>query len=147
MLNIVVILRVQIFTKKYQNTLVLEIILISSLKLLPIFIVIFILILGTTPVLTFYDTVTNKPLFKAPQGRTWEEFISESRSHGWPSFRDEEVLPEYLRVLQNGETVSVDGTHLGHNLPDGKGNRYCINIVCVAGKNEEQVNTKNESEL
>jgi peptide methionine sulfoxide reductase MsrB len=31
------------------------------------------------------------------------------------------------------ETVSLDGTHLGHNLPDKKGNRYCINIVCVAG--------------
>jgi len=29
--------------------------------------------------------------------------------------------------------VSVDGTHLGHNLPDGTGNRYCINIVSVAG--------------
>jgi peptide methionine sulfoxide reductase MsrB len=39
-----------------------------------------------------------------------------------------------VRVLGDGETVSVDGTHLGHNLPDGKGNRYCINLVCVAGK-------------
>ena len=31
------------------------------------------------------------------------------------------------------EVVSVDGTHLGHNLPDSKGNRYCINLVSVAG--------------
>lgn len=38
-----------------------------------------------------------------------------------------------VRVLPNGETISVDGTHLGHNLPDGTGNRYCINLVCVAG--------------
>lgn len=29
---------------------------------------------------------------------------------------------------------SVDGTHLGHNIPDSKGaNRYCINLVSVAG--------------
>ena len=36
-------------------------------------------------------------------------------------------------MLANGEAVSVDGTHLGHNLPDRAGNRYCINLVCVAG--------------
>ena len=29
--------------------------------------------------------------------------------------------------------MSVDGTHLGHNLPDSSGHRYCINLVCVAG--------------
>ena len=38
-----------------------------------------------------------------------------------------------VRVLSDGETVSVNGTHLGHNLPDSRGNRYCINILCVAG--------------
>jgi hypothetical protein len=48
----------------------------------------------------------------------------ESKSHGWPSFRDEEVVWENVRCLPNGESVSVDGTHLGHNLPDRKGNRY-----------------------
>ena len=36
--------------------------------------------------------------------------------------------------LRSGECISVDGTHLGHNLPDGSGNRYCINLVSVAGK-------------
>ena len=41
---------------------------------------------------------------------------------------------ENVRCLENGEAVSLTGTHLGHNLPDGKGNRYCINLVCVAGK-------------
>lgn len=61
------------------------------------------------------------------------DFYEESLDHGWPSFRDEEVNWEYVRVLPNGETVSVDGTHLGHNLPDRKGNRYCINLVCIAG--------------
>lgn len=38
--------------------------------------------------------------------------------HGWPSFRDEEVNWDVVRVLSDGETVSIDGTHLGHNIPD-----------------------------
>ncbi len=37
-------------------------------------------------------------------------------------------------MLPDGEAVSVAGTHLGHNLPDGKGNRYCINLVSVAAE-------------
>ena len=47
--------------------------------------------------------------------------------HGWPSFRDAEVDWTHVRVLPNGECISDAGTHLGHNLPDGQGNRYCIN--------------------
>merc|ERR1712054_723902 len=43
---------------------------------------------------TFYDSVTGKPAFIAPRGRSWQEFVSESRDHGWPSFRDEEVVKE-----------------------------------------------------
>lgn len=69
---------------------------------------------------------------------------------------------ENVRVLPGGETISVNDTHLGvrrptlsnrccmyviaapaddcvsavrllqHNLPDSSGNRYCINLVCVA---------------
>eukprot|EP00746_Dinoflagellata_sp_MGD_P019647 gnl/MRDRNA2_/MRDRNA2_145658_c0_seq1.p1 gnl/MRDRNA2_/MRDRNA2_145658_c0~~gnl/MRDRNA2_/MRDRNA2_145658_c0_seq1.p1 ORF type:complete len:323 (+),score=47.82 gnl/MRDRNA2_/MRDRNA2_145658_c0_seq1:53-1021(+) len=87
---------------------------------------------GSKPV-TFYDSVTGKPLFVAPVGRTWDEFVKESRVHGWPSFRDDEVVKDNVRVLADGETVSIDGTHLGHNLPDGSGNRYCINLVSIAG--------------
>ena len=83
--------------------------------------------------ITFYDSVTGLPLFKAPIGRSWHDFVRESRAHGWPSFRDAELLPAYVRILPNGETVSVNGTHLGHNLPDSKGNRYCINLCSVAG--------------
>lgn len=83
---------------------------------------------------TYYDSVTGKPLFVAPRGRTFEEFIAESKSHGWPSFRDEEVVWDNVRCLKDGECVSVDGTHLGHNLPDRSGNRYCINLVSVAGE-------------
>ena len=82
---------------------------------------------------TFYDSVTGKPLFVAPRGRTMEAFLSESKVHGWPSFRDEEVVWDNVRALKDGETVSLTGTHLGHNLPDSKGNRYCINLVSIAG--------------
>jgi len=86
---------------------------------------------------TYYDSVTGKPLFIAPRGRSIEDFIKESDAHGWPSFRDDEVVWENVRCLSNGEAVSVDGTHLGHNLPDRKGNRYCINLVSVAGRPEK----------
>ena len=87
--------------------------------------------------ITFYDAVTGKPLFIAPRGRTFEQFKVESMKHGWPSFRDQEVVWENVRCLNNGEAVSVDGTHLGHNLPDRNGNRYCINLVSVAGNPEK----------
>mgnify|MGYP000155970838 FL=1 len=82
---------------------------------------------------TFYDSVTGKPVFTVPRGRTLDEFLTESGKHGWPSFRDEEVVWENVRSMVNGEMVSVDGTHLGHNLPDIIDNRYCINLVNIAG--------------
>jgi peptide methionine sulfoxide reductase MsrB len=85
----------------------------------------------------FYDSNTGKLLFLAPKGRSFEEFIKESVSHGWPSFRDEEVVWDDVRCLPNGEAVSLAGTHLGHNLPDFSGNRYCINLVSVAGNSNE----------
>lgn len=82
----------------------------------------------------FYDSNTGKLLFVAPKGRSMDAFLKESVSHGWPSFRDIETNWSNVRVLPNGETVSIDGTHLGHNLPDRAGNRYCINLVSVAGR-------------
>ncbi len=88
--------------------------------------------------ITFYDSNTGKPLFIAPVGRTMQQFLNESRAHGWPSFRDDEVVWENVRCLKNGEAVSVDGTHLGHNLPDKNGSRYCINLVSVAGNPVEE---------
>jgi peptide methionine sulfoxide reductase MsrB len=81
----------------------------------------------------YYDSVTGGLLFEAPKGRTHDEFYKESKSHGWPSFRDREVNWELVRCLPNGECVSITGTHLGHNLPDHKGNRYCINLCSIAG--------------
>jgi len=87
-----------------------------------------------TGTVTFYDSGwKGRPLFTAPRDRSWADFIEESKKHGWPSFRDSEVDWNYTRVLPNGEMVSIDGTHLGHNLPDGQGNRYCINLVSIAG--------------
>ena len=92
----------------------------------------------------FYDSVTGKKLFQAPIGRTWEEFEKESLAHGWPSFRDAEVITTDVRVLEDGEVVSLDGTHLGHNLPDAKGNRYCINIVSIAGSVSDEMEKEKE---
>lgn len=86
----------------------------------------------------FYDSNTGGPLFTAPVGRTFQDFVEESRKHGWPSFRDAEVNWDNVRVLPSGETVSTAGTHLGHNLPDASGNRYCINLVAIAGNPTEQ---------
>jgi hypothetical protein len=60
----------------------------------------------------FYDSNTGKPVFVAPKERTWDDWIQESSSHGWPSFRDNEVNWDHVRVLPGGETVSIDGTHL-----------------------------------
>ena len=63
------------------------------------------------------DSVTGKPLFVAPIGRTMADFLSESKKHGWPSFRDSEVVWENMRVLKaTGEAVSADGTHLVRDL-------------------------------
>lgn len=85
----------------------------------------------------YYDAVTGNHLFTAPVGRAMDDYLKESTSHGWPSFRDDEVNWDYVRCLPNGECVSVTGTHLGHNIPDATGNRYCINLVCVAGEPAE----------
>lgn len=55
----------------------------------------------------FYDSVTGAHLFTAPVGRSMEDFLKESQSHGWPSFRDQECIWEDVRCLKNGECVSV----------------------------------------
>jgi len=50
-------------------------------------------------------------------------------------------------VLPDGETVSVDGTHLGHNLPDRKGRRYCINLVSIAGRPRSRTTNSTTSSM
>lgn len=68
-------------------------------------------VLAAKEPITYYDSVTGLPLFRAPIGRSKEDFLRESEVHGWPSFRDEEVVWENVRVLQNsGETVSATGS-------------------------------------
>ena len=85
--------------------------------------------------LTFYDSTSRRPLFVVPRNRTMADFLAESQQHGWPSFREEELVVHNLRVLRGtgGEVVSVDGVHLGHNLPDAR-SRFCINLVSIAGE-------------
>ena len=89
--------------------------------------------LSDTKPIVFYDSVSGKPCFVAPLGRTVDDFLGESLRHGWPSFRQQEVCWEHVRVLDDFEVVSLDGTHLGHQMSDESGPRFCINLCSVAG--------------
>lgn len=82
---------------------------------------------------TFYDSVCGIPLFVAPRNRTFEEFKAESLKHGWPSFRPAEIVSENVIIHDDGRMESKCLTHLGHNLPSGGADRYCIDLVCIAG--------------
>jgi len=94
--------------------------------------------LDRTKLTTFFDSTCGVPLFRAPQGRSFEDWKAESEHHGWPSFREQELVngdngkPNVV-FERGGEMRSVCGTHLGHNIPDSKP-RYCIDLVCIAGK-------------
>ena len=81
---------------------------------------------------TFYDSALHRPVFEV-FNRPLSQFLEESVKHGWPSFRAEDVVWENVRILDDGEVVTKDGLHLGHNIPDEKGPRFCINLVCVSG--------------
>ena len=96
--------------------------------------------------ITFYDSNTGHPLFTAPVGRSWDAWLKESQKHGWPSFRDAEVHWDQVRAVNRGEMVSIYGTHLGHNLPDQKGNRYCINLCCIAGNPIQEEKNNNSGD-
>ena len=95
--------------------------------------------------ITFYDSVTGRALFKAPVGRTMDAFLGESLRHGWPSFRQKEVIWEHVRVLEDLEVVSTAGTHLGHSIPDADGQRFCINLCSVAGTEQQHDGTGSSS--
>mmetsp|Transcript_9918 Transcript_9918/g.9589 ORF Transcript_9918/g.9589 Transcript_9918/m.9589 type:complete len:282 (-) Transcript_9918:209-1054(-) len=81
----------------------------------------------------FYDVVCGLPLFIAPRGRSFADFQAESLHHGWPSFRPEEMISENVILHEDGRMESVCLTHLGHNLPESGVDRYCIDLVCIAG--------------
>ena len=88
---------------------------------------------GNKPV-TFYDSVCGLPLFHVPRNRTLAAFMAETKEHGWPSFRPAELAsPDAVKILPNNYVVSKCGTHLGSNLPDAKGIRYCLDLSCVSG--------------
>jgi peptide methionine sulfoxide reductase MsrB len=82
----------------------------------------------------FYDSVCGIPLFIAPRGRSFDDFKEESLKHGWPSFRPEEIISENVILHDDGRMESRCLTHLGHNLPEGGVDRYCIDLVCMAGE-------------
>lgn len=91
--------------------------------------------LDETGVTTFYDSVCGIPLFRAPVGRSFEDFQEDTEEHGWPSFREEEVVKENVVTdTDTGYVTSACGTHLGSYLPDDKGERWCIDLSCVAGR-------------
>jgi len=84
---------------------------------------------------TFYDPVCGLPLFRAPVGRSFEEWQAETEEHGWPSFRKEEVVAENVITEEGKEYVfSKCGTHLGSYLPDSIGGRWCIDLACISGQ-------------
>lgn len=84
---------------------------------------------------TFYDSACGLPLFRAPINRTLAEFEADTKEHGWPSFRDGEVITENVKTNspKPGLVTSACGTHLGSYLPDAKGPRWCMDLSCVAG--------------
>ena len=90
--------------------------------------------------LRFFDSVCGAEVFRAPVNRSLDSWLEESEEHGWPSFRTQEAVMENLVMMPGGEVQSVCGTHLGHNIPDAQGDRYCIDLVCIAGE-ENQVQT------
>jgi len=81
----------------------------------------------------FYDSVCGIPLFIAPRGRSFDDFVAESMDHGWPSFRPDEIVSENVIIHFGGRMESTCLTHLGHNLPEEGIDRYCIDLVCIAG--------------
>jgi peptide methionine sulfoxide reductase MsrB len=87
---------------------------------------------GGGGIISFYDSAMHRPVFRVTT-RPLFKFLDESIKHGWPSFRVEDVVWENVRILEDREVVTIDGLHLGHNIPDAKGPRFCINLVCVSG--------------
>lgn len=85
---------------------------------------------------TFYDPVCGVPLFNAPRGRSFDDWKAETKEHGWPSFRKQEVVTKNV-IVRDNVVYSVCGTRLGDNLPDASGDRYCLDLSCLAGNDAE----------
>ena len=83
--------------------------------------------------ITYRDSVTGKPLFIAPRGRSVKKFIEESDAHGWPSFRDEEVVWDNVRVLKGAsfECCRCFGEVVSENVLVLKNNGSPMNYVTI----------------
>eukprot|EP01063_Lacrimia_lanifica_P015839 TRINITY_DN224_c0_g2_i1.p1 TRINITY_DN224_c0_g2~~TRINITY_DN224_c0_g2_i1.p1 ORF type:complete len:392 (+),score=146.22 TRINITY_DN224_c0_g2_i1:52-1227(+) len=93
--------------------------------------------LDASGVTTFYDSVCGVPLFRAPVGRSFADFQADTAAHGWPSFRPAEVVQENVVTDRVNKLVkSKCGTHLGTFDPDAQGDRWCIDLSCVAGQQQ-----------
>jgi hypothetical protein len=55
------------------------------------------------------------------------------RIHEQTTSTTKQVHWENVRVLRDGEIVSIDGTHLGETKLDSQGRRYQINMAAVSG--------------
>lgn len=83
---------------------------------------------------TFYDSACGLPVFTAPVNRTMAEFQADTNEHDWPSFRHDEIIRENVVINETtGDVSSKCGTHLGTYTPDDKGDRYCVDLVCISG--------------
>jgi len=87
----------------------------------------------------FYDSTCGVDLFKAPNGRAFEQFESDSRSLHWLSFEKQEKTNN-VEIRPSGEIMSVCGTHLGTvvNSTKGMGVVMLINLMCIAGRSSEE---------
>ena len=53
-------------------------------------------------------------------------------------------MSENVIIHNDGRMESVCKTHLGHNLPEGGVDRYCIDLVCMAGQPLSEDDERNE---
>ena len=65
---------------------------------------------------SFTILTLGKPLFTAPVNRSLEEWLQESRAHGWPSFRDAKVNWDTVRTLRVTARPSVSTGHILHTI-------------------------------
>jgi len=68
---------------------------------------------------------------------------AETKEHGWPSFRPQEVVEGNVLTAADGTTlVSACGTKLGTNEPDEDGDRFCMDLTCIAGSPSQPLRLK-----
>ena len=97
---------------------------------------------NSSGVTIFYDVVCGIPLFQAPIDRSFEEWESETKSHGWPSFRTQEMITGNVYVNKSSTSsieyvYSACGTYLGTNEADEVGDRFCMDLSCISGSEKK----------